>query len=51
MRYMIGSQIGWAALPVLIAASVCYMWVAERLVGRKMAARPTEKAPSLPKAA
>ena len=51
MRYLIGSQIGWGALPVLIVAAAAYIWVAERLLSRKPKAGTRETAPSVEKAA
>jgi len=35
MRYLIGSQMGWVAVPVIILAGAAYIWVMDRLVGRK----------------
>lgn len=51
MRYLIGSEIGWAALPVLIVVSVAYIWVVDRLLSRKPKAGTRETAPSVEKAA
>ncbi len=51
MRYLIGSQIGWGALPALIVVSVAYIWVADRLLRRKPKAGAHETLPSVEKAA
>ena len=43
MRYMIGSQMGLAAVPILILGFVAYAWVMERLLAKKSdAAKPAE---------
>ena len=44
MRYMIGSQMGLFAVPILVLGFVAYVWVVERLLGKKseVAAKPEE---------
>lgn len=51
MRYMIGSQMGLYALPILVLGFVAYVWVMERLLSKKSdVAKPAETS-SLKKAA
>lgn len=47
MRYMIGGEMGWIAVPVIFLVGVAYVWVAERLLSRKSGARPEEQVPSV----
>ncbi len=45
MRYMIGSQIGWLALPGIVLIGAAYVWVADRILSRKPEAKPRELQP------
>jgi hypothetical protein len=51
MRYLIGSQMGWASVPFIVLAGVAYVWVAERLMARKSKTANTAEAPSVKNAA
>jgi hypothetical protein len=51
MRYFIGMQMGWAAVPFIALIAVAYMWLADRLLGRKTSVATREDAPSVAKAA
>ena len=35
MRYLVGSQMGLLAVPFVVLVGVAYVWVMERLLGRK----------------
>jgi hypothetical protein len=51
MRYMIGSQLGWIAVPVIFLVGTAYVWVADRLLVRKAQTGTREHTPSVRKAA
>jgi len=51
MRYMIGSDMGWLALPFLAVVFVAYAWVADRLVGRSAKTTMVEREAKISKAA
>ena len=51
MHYVIGSQLGWAYVPFIFAVGVAYVWIVDRLLGEQASVRPSQKAPSVPKAA
>ena len=51
MRYMIGSQLGWAAVPFILLVGVAYVWVADRLLGRSTKTTMVEREPKISKAA
>jgi hypothetical protein len=51
MRYLIDSQMGWAAVPFIVLIGVAYMWLADRLVNRKAKVARHEDVPSVAKAA
>ena len=35
MRYLIGSQMGLFAVPIIFLGGAAYVWVMERVLGRK----------------
>lgn len=35
MRYLIGSQMAWVAVPFIALIGAAYVWVADRLLGEK----------------
>jgi hypothetical protein len=51
MRYLIGSELGWVAVPFIFLVGVAYIWVVDRMLGAKAGVRPQEEAPSATKAA
>lgn len=51
MRYLIDSQMGWAAVPFIVLIGVAYVWLADRLLNRKARVATREDAPSIAKAA
>jgi hypothetical protein len=51
MRYLIDSQMGWTAVPFIALIGVAYMWLADRLLGRKVKVATSEDVPSVAKAA
>jgi hypothetical protein len=51
MRYLIDSQMGWAAVPFVALIGVAYMWLADSLLGRKVKVTTREDVPSVAKAA
>ena len=34
MRYMIGSQMGWIAVPFIFVVGAAYVWIVDRLLSR-----------------
>jgi hypothetical protein len=43
MRYLIGSQMGLYAVPIIFVVGAAYVWVMERLLGKKAQAdKPAE---------
>jgi hypothetical protein len=51
MRYLIDSQMGWAAVPFIALIGVAYMWLADRLLDRKAKVATRVDVPSVAKAA
>jgi hypothetical protein len=51
MRYFIGMQMGWAAVPVIALIGVAYMWLADSLLNRKAKVAIRTDVPSIAKAA
>ena len=51
MRYFIGMQMGWAAIPFIVLIGVVYVWLADSLLGRKAKVATREDVPSIAKAA
>ena len=51
MRYLIGSQMGLFAVPFIVLAGVAYVWVIERLLGRKSEVASQAESTSVQKAA
>ena len=51
MRYMIGSQLDWAAAPFILLVAVAYVWVADRLLGRRSKTTLVESESKVRKAA
>jgi hypothetical protein len=51
MRYLIDSQMGWAAVPFIALIGVAYMWLAESLLNRKAKVATRHDIPSVAKAA
>lgn len=51
MRYFIGMQMGWAAVPVIVLFGVAYLWLADRLLNRKAKVATRHDVPSVAKAA
>jgi hypothetical protein len=51
MRYFIGMQMGWAAVPFIVLIGVAYMWLADRVLSRKAEVAIHENVPSIAKAA
>lgn len=47
MRYMIGGEMGWIAVPVIFIVGAAYVWVADRLLSKKAGARPQEQVPAV----
>jgi hypothetical protein len=51
MRYLIGSQIGWAAVPFVLIVGAAYLWLADRWLGRKADVQTSHERESITKAA
>jgi uncharacterized membrane protein len=51
MRYLVGSQMGLFAVPFVVLVGVAYVWVMERLLGRKSEIVKQTETPSVKKAA
>ena len=51
MRYFIGMQMGWAAVPFIALIGVAYMFVVDRLITRKTTVVTRKDVPSVAKAA
>jgi hypothetical protein len=51
MRYLIDSQMGWATVPFIVAIGAAYLWVADRLLGRKTTVETHVETPSITRAA
>jgi hypothetical protein len=51
MRYLVGSQMGLFAVPFVVLVGVAYVWVTERLLGRKSEIAKQTETPSVRKAA
>jgi hypothetical protein len=51
MRYLVGSQMGLFAVPFVVLVGVAYVWVMERLLGRKSEIVKQTETPSAEKAA
>jgi hypothetical protein len=51
MRYLIGGQMGWLAVPFVALVGVAYVWVMERLLGETAKVVRREETPSVKKAA
>ena len=51
MHYMIGSEMGWAAVPFIFLVGALYVWVADMLVNRSAKTSVQEHRPSVDRAA
>ena len=51
MRYLVGSQMGLFAVPFIVLVGVAYVWVMERLLGRKSDVVKLTETPSVKKVA
>jgi len=51
MRYMIGSELGWVAVPFIFLVGVAYVWVADRLLSRSTKTTMVEHKARISKAA
>jgi hypothetical protein len=51
MRYLVGSQMALLAVPFVVLVGVAYVWVMERLLGRKSEIVRQTESPSLQKVA
>lgn len=51
MRYMIGSEMGWVAVPFILLVGFAYVWVAGRLFSRSSKTTLVERESEVAKAA
>jgi hypothetical protein len=51
MHYMIGSEMGWAAVPFILLVGVAYVWVADMLLSRSTKTSAQEREPRVDKTA
>jgi hypothetical protein len=51
MRYLIGSQMGLFAVPFVALVGIAYVWMMERLLGRKSEIVKQTETPSIKKVA